>query len=92
MSVYVEIDVHRKRSQVAVVDHRGEVLANRNVSNGVQPPSFVPGPDRAPAVHVVRSLSRVIHNRDVQSAVRSTMRMSSVTSIQPGRRATCSHS
>jgi transposase len=35
MSVYVGIDVHRKRSQVAVVDQAGEVLANRNVPNGV---------------------------------------------------------
>jgi transposase len=34
MSVYVGIDVHRKRSQVAVVDQDGEVLANRNVPNG----------------------------------------------------------
>jgi transposase len=37
MSVYVGIDVHRKRSQVAVVDQSGEVLTNRNVPNGVQP-------------------------------------------------------
>ena len=37
MSVYVGIDVHRKRSQVAVVDEGGEVLANRNVPNGVKP-------------------------------------------------------
>src|SRR5262252_6830818 len=37
MSVYVGIDVHRKRSQVAVIDQSGEVLANRNVPNGVQP-------------------------------------------------------
>jgi transposase len=37
MSVYVGIDVHRKRSQVAVVDQSGEVLANRNVTNGVAP-------------------------------------------------------
>ncbi|HEY3034823.1 MAG TPA: IS110 family transposase [Streptosporangiaceae bacterium] len=37
MSVYVGIDVHRKRSQVAVVDESGEVLANRNVPNGVEP-------------------------------------------------------
>jgi hypothetical protein len=37
MSVYVGIDVHRKRSQVAVVDAGGEVLANRNVPNGVKP-------------------------------------------------------
>ena len=36
MSVYVGIDVHRKRSQVAVIDSGGEVLANRNVPNGVQ--------------------------------------------------------
>jgi len=34
MSVYVGIDVHRKRSQVAVIDTDGEVLANRNVPNG----------------------------------------------------------
>jgi transposase len=37
MSVYVGIDVHRKRSQVAVVNEAGEVLANRNVNNGVTP-------------------------------------------------------
>jgi transposase len=37
MSVYVGIDVHRKRSQVAVVDQAGKVLANRNVVNGVEP-------------------------------------------------------
>src|SRR5260221_2650527 len=36
MSVYVGIDVHRKRSQVAVIDSGGEVLANRNVPNGVE--------------------------------------------------------
>ena len=37
MSVYVGIDVHRKRSQVAVIDEGGNVLANRNVTNGVAP-------------------------------------------------------
>jgi transposase len=37
MSVYVGIDVHRKRSQVAVIDQGGKVLANRNVNNGVTP-------------------------------------------------------
>jgi transposase len=37
MSVYVGIDVHRRRSQVVVVDQGGEVLANRNVTNGVAP-------------------------------------------------------
>ncbi len=36
MSVYVGIDVHRKRSQVAVIGQDGEVLANRNVPNGVE--------------------------------------------------------
>jgi transposase len=37
MSVYVGIDVHRKRSQVAVIDQSGQVLANRNVPNGAEP-------------------------------------------------------
>src|SRR5215469_3333375 len=36
MSVYVGIDVHRKRSQVAVINQAGEVLANRNVPNGIE--------------------------------------------------------
>jgi transposase len=34
MSVYVGIDVHRKRSQIAVLDELGEVQFNRNVPNG----------------------------------------------------------
>jgi len=37
MSVYVGIDVHRKRSQVAVVTEDGRVQVNRNVPNGVEP-------------------------------------------------------
>jgi transposase len=37
MTVYVGIDVHRKRSQVAVIDAKGEVIANRNVPNGTAP-------------------------------------------------------
>ena len=37
MSVYVGIDVHRKRSQVAVVGDDGRVQLNRNVVNGSQP-------------------------------------------------------
>jgi len=37
MSVYVGIDVHRKRAQVAVIDQAGQVLANRNVPNGAEP-------------------------------------------------------
>src|SRR6266513_2851513 len=36
MSACVGIDVHRKRSQVAVIDAGGEVLANRNVPNGAE--------------------------------------------------------
>ena len=44
MSVYVGIDVHRKRSQVAVVDEAGTVLANRNVDNGVEQVLGVIGP------------------------------------------------
>ena len=37
MSIYAGIDVHRKRSQVAVIDQAGQVLANRNVPNGAAP-------------------------------------------------------
>ena len=37
MSVYVGIDVHRKRSQVAVVTENGQVQLNKNVVNGSEP-------------------------------------------------------
>src|SRR5215472_2004580 len=37
MSVYVGIDVHRKRSQVAVVTGDGRVQLNKNVVNGSEP-------------------------------------------------------
>jgi len=37
MSVYVGIDVHRKRSQVAVVTEVGTVELNKNVVNGSEP-------------------------------------------------------
>src|ERR1700751_3215327 len=37
MSVYVGIDVHRKRSQVAVVTEDGQVQMNRKVVNGSEP-------------------------------------------------------
>ena len=37
MSVYVGIDVRRKRSQVAVVAEDGKVQLNRNVVNGSEP-------------------------------------------------------
>jgi hypothetical protein len=33
MRVYVGMDVHRKRSQVALVDEHGVQLANRNLAN-----------------------------------------------------------
>jgi transposase len=53
MSVYVGIDVHRKRSQVAMIDEGGEVLANRNVPNGVKPVLSVIGglPAGTPAAY-----------------------------------------
>jgi transposase len=37
MSVYVGIDVHRKRSQVAVVTGDGKVQLNKNTVNGTEP-------------------------------------------------------
>jgi hypothetical protein len=37
MSVYVGIDVHRRRSQVAVVTEDGTVVLNKNVVNGSTP-------------------------------------------------------
>ncbi len=37
MSVYVGIDVHRKRSQVAVVAEDGKVQLDKNVVNGSEP-------------------------------------------------------
>src|SRR3984893_8357898 len=37
MSVYVGIDVHRKRSQVAVVTEDGTLQLNKNVVNGSEP-------------------------------------------------------
>jgi hypothetical protein len=33
-SQYVGIDVHRRRSQIAVIDQSGTVQVNRNVTNG----------------------------------------------------------
>jgi transposase len=50
MSVYGGIDVHLKRSQVAVMDQDGEVLADRNVDNGVKPiPGVIGGLPGTPA-------------------------------------------
>jgi transposase len=54
VSVYVGIDVHRKRSQVAVINEGGEVLANRNVPDGTQPVLGVIG-GLPPAVEPARS-------------------------------------
>jgi len=36
MSVYVGIDVHRKRSQVAIVAEDGKVQLNKNTVNGTE--------------------------------------------------------
>jgi transposase len=56
MSGYVGIDLHRKRSQLAVVDQAGKVLANRNVPNGVEPILDVIGdlPIRTPVAFEAR--------------------------------------
>jgi transposase len=40
MGVYVGMDVHRKRSQVAIVDAAGDQLRNRNLAN--DPAKLVP--------------------------------------------------
>src|ERR1700745_4415190 len=37
MSVYAGIDVHRQRSQVAVVTEDGKVQRNKNTVNGTEP-------------------------------------------------------
>ena len=37
MCVYVGIDVHPRRSQVAVVTESGQVRLNKNVVNGSEP-------------------------------------------------------
>ena len=37
MPVYAGIDLHRKRSQVAVVAEDGQVQLNKNVVNGSEP-------------------------------------------------------
>jgi hypothetical protein len=44
MSVYVGMDVHRKRSQIAIVDEAGDQQRNRNVPNDpVKLVDFPPG-------------------------------------------------
>ena len=47
MSACVGIDVHRKRSQVEVINEGGEVLANRNAPNGLKPLTYPPYARRA---------------------------------------------
>jgi len=56
MSVYVGIDMHRKRSQIAVVDEVGEVEVNRNVPNGVGTVLGVIGDLELPGVGVLTAL------------------------------------
>ena len=34
MQAYGGVDVHRRRSQIAVMDERGRTAVNRNVANG----------------------------------------------------------
>ena len=53
MSVYVGIDVHRKRSQVAVLTGEGTVGFNNNVVNGRQRPRPVPTARCVSPVHSV---------------------------------------
>ena len=71
MSVYVGIDVHRKRSQVAVVNESGEVLANRNVPNRVQPILKVIGglPPGTPAAFEAAYGTRSLHFSHRQNVV-----------------------
>jgi transposase len=57
MNVYVGMDVHRKRSQIAVVDDAGAQQRNRNVAN--DPAKLVPGPWRAAAGHADRVRGRL---------------------------------
>jgi hypothetical protein len=77
MSVYVGIDVHRKRSQVAVIDQSGEVLANRNVPNGAEPILKVIGglPPGTPAE---------IHHDESQQTAAAVLRNAVTWFAQPG--------
>ena len=55
MSIYVGIDVHRKRSQVAVVTGDGTVQLNKNVVNGSEPMLRLIGDFPSLVLNVVRS-------------------------------------
>jgi transposase len=57
MSVYVGMDVHRKRSQVAIVDQAGAVQRNRNLPNDPAELQVILG--RAPSRHPGRLRSRL---------------------------------
>ena len=46
MSVYVGIYLHRKRSQVAIVDSHGRERVNRNMRNDLRPPGREQSVDR----------------------------------------------
>ena len=76
MSVYVGIDVHRKRSQVAVIDSGGQVLANRNVPNGTEtilgvigglPPGTPGGPP-----HAQNPRAQPLHSQSILEVLRTT--------------------
>jgi hypothetical protein len=57
MTVYVGMDVHRKRSQVAIIDEAGDEQRNRNVPN--DPAQLLPIPLRAAAGHAGRVPGRL---------------------------------
>jgi hypothetical protein len=63
MSVYVGIDVHRKRSRVAVVDQAGGMLANRNVPDGVEPILRLIGHDETPRPGCVRQVGNLLRSQ-----------------------------
>jgi hypothetical protein len=76
MSVYVGIDVHRKRSQVAVIDAIGEVLVNRNVPNGVEPILEVIGglPPGTPAAFEAAGYQSIAQRRGKKIATTAVAR------------------
>ena len=77
MSVYVGIDVHRKRSQVAVVAEDGQVQLNKNVVNGSKKL-----PKVAPAKAAAKSTPAK------STATKSTARKTTAAKSTPAKRAT----
>ena len=76
MSIYVGMDVHRKRSQVAVLDDAGGQQRNRNVPN--DPAQLVPIlgalPPGTPVASTTGSFSQPITGGAVLSAVSGSLR------------------